>query len=83
MRKKTNFVPIHKEIDKQYVENNRPVSVLAICSKVFECIIYNNTMYPYFFKKQNYTKNQSGFKLSNCCENQLLASTPEKSFQLS
>ena len=38
--KKSNIVPIQKKNDKQFVINNyRPVSLLPICSKIFERII--------------------------------------------
>ena len=43
---KANVEPIHKK-KKRRVENYRPVSLLSICGKVFERIIYN-TMFPYF-----------------------------------
>ena len=36
--KKSNVVPIHKKGDKQ---NYRPVSLLPICGKIFERIIFN------------------------------------------
>ena len=39
--KKANIVPIHKKGDKQAVINYRPVSLLPICSKIFERLLYN------------------------------------------
>ena len=38
--KKANVVPIHKKESKQLVKN-WPVSLLPICGKVFECLMYN------------------------------------------
>ena len=38
--KKTNVVPIHKNNDKQILKNYRLVSLLPICAKIFEWIIY-------------------------------------------
>ena len=38
--KKANVVPVHKKESKQLVENYRPVSLLPICGKVFESLIY-------------------------------------------
>ena len=49
--KKANVVPIHKKNYKQIVTNYRPVSLLPVCSKIFERIIYN-AMYKYI--KDNY-----------------------------
>ena len=40
--KKTNICPIHKKGDKQTVNNYRPVSVLRICGKIFERLIFNS-----------------------------------------
>ena len=40
--KKGNVVPIHKKHDKKNVKNYRPASLLPICGKIFERLIYNN-----------------------------------------
>ena len=42
--KKANIVPIHKKGDKQTVINYRPVSLLPICGKVFERLLYNEML---------------------------------------
>ena len=39
--KKSNIVPVHMENDKQLINNYRPVSLLPICIKIFERIIFN------------------------------------------
>ena len=39
--KKGNIVPIHKKGDKQVLKIYRPVSLLPICAKVFERLIFN------------------------------------------
>ena len=39
--KKGNIIPVHKKGDKQIMKNYRPMSVLPICSKSFEKIIFN------------------------------------------
>ena len=39
--KKGNVVPIYKKDDKQNVNNYCPVSLLPICGKMFERLIYN------------------------------------------
>ena len=47
--KKANVVPVHKKGDKQVLRNYRPVSLLPICGKIFECLIYNN-LFEFFIK---------------------------------
>ena len=42
--KKSNIVPVHKKGDKQIVNNYRPVSLLPICSKILEKIIFDSIM---------------------------------------
>ena len=44
--KKANIVLMHKKESKQLVKNCRPVSLLPICFKIFECLLYNE-VYPY------------------------------------
>ena len=46
-RKKGNIVPIFKKDNKKDIISYRPVSLLPICSKIFERIIYDN-MLKYF-----------------------------------
>ena len=41
-----NVTPIFKKDDKKLIKNYRPISLLPICSKIFEKIIFNNL---YFF----------------------------------
>ena len=41
--KKTNIAPIHKKGDKQTLENYRPVSLLLICGKILEKLLFNET----------------------------------------
>ena len=52
----------------------RPVSLLSICSKIFERIIYNN-MLKYFLDNNLITPKQSGFRPGGSCINQLLSIT--------
>ena len=47
--KKGNIVQIFKKGDKQNIINYPPVSLLQICSKIFERIIYDN-MLKYFLE---------------------------------
>ena len=47
--KMANVVPDHKKRDKQILKNYRPVSLLPICGKVFERLIYNS-LFEYFIE---------------------------------
>ena len=42
--KKANTVPIHKKGDKRAVKNYCPVSLLLICGKIFERLLYNEML---------------------------------------
>ena len=68
--KKENIVPIHKKGDKQNIKNYRPVSLLPICGKIFERLIFNE-MFIYFCANKIISKNQPGFQLGDSCINQL------------
>ena len=55
--KKGNIVPVHKKDDKQNVKNYRPESLLPICGKIFERLIYN-VMYYIFSDNKLLSPNQ-------------------------
>ena len=56
--KKTNVVPIKKKKkDKQCIENYRPVSLLLICSKIFERLLFNK-LYKFFNENDILSSNQ-------------------------
>ena len=63
--KKGNIVPIHKK------SNNRLVSLLPICGKIFERLIFNE-MFKYFSPNKLISKNHSGFLPDDSYINQLL-----------
>ena len=71
MWKLANVIPIFKKGDKQLIKNYRPISLLPICGKIFEKIIFNN-LYNYLNTNNLITKNQSGFPPSDSTTNQLL-----------
>ena len=73
MLQKANVVPIHKKCDKQALKNHyHPVSLLPICSKIFERLL-NNEMFGSF---QGFiSANQSGLKPGDSYINQLLSTT--------
>ena len=60
-RKKANIVPLHEKDDKQILKIYRPVSVLPICAKIFEIIIYNR-IFKCLIENNLITEDQSGFK---------------------
>ena len=69
--KLANVTPVFKKGDKQLIKNYRPISLLPICGKIFEKIIFNN-MYTYLHTNNLLTKNQSGFRPGDSTINQLL-----------
>ena len=54
-----NVVPIHKKSDKQILKNYQPVSLLPICGKVFERLIYNG-LFECFIENDLISPKQSG-----------------------
>ena len=58
MWKLANLTPIFIKGDKQLIKNYRPISLLPICGKIFEKIIFNN-LYKYLNANNLVTKNQS------------------------
>ena len=69
---KSNTVPVHKKGDKQILDNYRPVSLLPILGKIFERVIFNS-IFEYLEGNNLLCPNQSGFRLSDSCEYQLLS----------
>ena len=74
--KKGNIVPIHKKGDKQALKNYRPVSLLPICGKILERLMFNE-MFEFFIENKLIPSSQSGFKPGDSCINQLLSITHE------
>ena len=72
--KKGNIVPIHKKGDKQTLKNYRPVSLLPICGKILEQLMFNE-MFKLFIENELISSNQSGFKPGDSCVNQLVSIT--------
>ena len=69
--KSANLNPIHKKGDKQLINNYRPISLLPICGKIFEKIVFNQ-LYCFFSANNLIIKNQSGFRSGDSTTNQLL-----------
>ena len=72
----SNITPIHKKGDKCIVLNYRPISVLPICGKLFEKLIYSE-LYNYLSSNNILNTNQSGFRSGDSCTNQLTVITHE------
>ena len=62
--------------DKQCIKNYRTVSLLSICCKIFERLLFN-TLYKFFNENDLSLSNQSGFWPGDSCINQLLSITLE------
>ena len=67
---------VHKKRDNHILKNYRPVSLLPMCGKVFDCLIYNS-MFEYFIENDLISSKQSGFKPGDSCTNQLISITHE------
>ena len=70
--KKSNIIPVHKKGDKQIIDNYRPVSLLPICGKIFEKLLFNS-IFKFLDDNNLLSSNQSGFRPSDSCEYQLLS----------
>ena len=74
--KKANVVPVHKKNGKQLVKNYRPISLLPICGKICERILYNS-LFDFLNQTDLISPGQSGFKPGDSSINQLLSITHE------
>ena len=72
MWRKSNLCPFHKKGDKQIINNYRPVSLLSICGKIFERLIFNS-LFEYLEKYKLLSPHQSGFRANDSCVDQLLS----------
>ena len=71
--KKSNIILVHKkQTDKQIIDNYRPVSLLPICGKIFEKLLFNS-IFKFLDDNNLLSSNQSGFRPSDSCEYQLLS----------
>ena len=59
--KRSHIIPTYKKKDKRCISNYRPVSLLPICGKIFECILYN-PLFLYLESNNLLTPHQSGFR---------------------
>ena len=66
--KKDNIVPFYKKRDKQTLKNYHPISLLTICGKIHEILLFNQ-MLKFFIENKLISSNQSGFKAGDSCIN--------------
>ena len=76
MWKKANIQPIHKKGSRQLKTQYRPISLLPICSKIFEKVLFDK-VYAFLNENSLLSSNQSGFRPGDSTINQLLAITSE------
>ena len=69
---KANVVLVHKKEDKTFIINYRPISLLPICDKISERLIYNSLL-NYFLRNKLFTLSQSSFLPGDSCIAQLLS----------
>ena len=71
---KAHVLLFHKKGDKQCLKNYRPISLLPICRKICERLIYNE-LFAFFTDNSVTSPNRSGFRAGDSCVNQLIAIT--------
>ena len=74
--KLANLQSVHKKNSRQIKTNYRPISLLCICSKIFEKLIYDD-MFNFLISNNLITQHQSGFMPGDSTINQLLSITTE------
>ena len=72
--KYANVQPVHKKNNRQLKTNYRPISLLPICGKIFEKIVFD-CLYHFLNNNNLISKNQSGFRPADSTINQLLSIT--------
>ena len=73
---KGSIVPVHKKNDKKNFKNYPLVSLLPICGKIFEILIFNE-MCRLFISNNLISQKMLGFKPGDSCLKQLLLITHE------
>ena len=71
-----NVLQIHKTESRQLTKNSRPISLLPICGKLFEKIIFDE-IYTHLQENNLLSPRQSGFRTGDSTINQLLSITNE------
>ena len=74
--RKANIVPVHEKNDAELVKNYRSISLLPICGKIFEHILYSS-LFNFLNHNDLISPAQSGLKPGDSCINQVLSITHE------
>ena len=74
--KLANVQPVHKKNSRQIKSNYRPISLLPICGKILEKIVFDD-LYSFLLAKNLISSNQSGFRPGDSTINQLLSITTD------
>ena len=69
-----NVQPVYKKGDRQLKSNYRPISLLPICGKILEKIVFDS-LYNYLINNDLISQDQSGFRPGDSTINQLLSIT--------
>ena len=72
--KMANVVPVYKKNEKNIVKNYRPISLLPICGKIFEKLIFSS-LYTYIFSNGFISDKQSGYRRNDSTVKQLISIT--------
>ena len=72
--KYANVQPVHKKCNRQIISNYRPISLLPVCSKILEKIVFDH-VYSYLSENRLLSKNQSGFRPGDSTIYQLISIT--------
>ena len=68
----TNIVPVHTKGDKQLIKNYLPVSLLPICRKLMEKLMFNS-IFNFIDTRNMLSVHQSGFRPGDSCVHQLIS----------
>ena len=74
--KLANVQPIHKKNDRQIKSNYRPISLLPLCGKILEKIIFDQ-VYAFLDENRLISTMQSGFRPGDSCIYQLISITSD------
>ena len=74
--KLANVQPIHKKSDRQLKSNYRPISLLPLCGKIFEKIVFDQ-VYAFLDSNRLISTRQSGFRPGDSCIYQLISITSD------
>ena len=76
MWKQANVQPVHKKGSRQLIKNYRPISLLPVCSKILEKLIFDQ-LYLFLMQNNLISEKQSGFKPGDSTIYQLISITNE------